>query len=603
MLGKLNAQQDFILYHMPSIPQITQVDPASIPDSKVDIGLPIISGIYGSAFNTGFSFGDIFKNEGGIIMPDVDNAIAKMQDKNFFILNSSIDLLFLGFKKGKNFYSFNVTEKLDFTFNYPKDLIIMALEGNGNNLLGERASFDGLGFDFTHWREYAIHWVHDVDHKFSYGARLKYLYGMENFKTEVSAMGITTNANTHALTFDMNFDFLSSGLPMVMIDDSIPSVGAIDLEDEAMMQQAGLAGTDYINNYLFNRKNTGLGIDFGFNYHLSDKLLLEGSILDLGYINWNSYTANSELDAWDYTYSGIDDPITMFGQGTSVDFLKQILEDSIEASLYDNYRYSNPTYRTSLRTKIYLSMEYIVDHNNFISLSLYNSFVRKRWRTGFGVAYNYHLGNFLAATASYSIYNRSYSNVGVGLSLNLGPFEIYCLTDNVLAFGTLNLKDNAIAQANSTLSGNPAPINVNTKKVRNAQIRFGINLTFGREKGEKGKAKAAEKEANRAEAVPQSEDNSSKDEDDKGSGTKAKATKTVYPSGNSEVSPIKRTDYNDKGNAPKENKNKKKPTQKTNYKKEAKQKKNKNKRKGKLIPAVEESESKSKTYRKVPSKL
>ena len=60
MLGKLNAQQDFILYHMPSIPQITQVDPASIPDSKVDIGLPVISGIYGSAFNTGFSFGDIF---------------------------------------------------------------------------------------------------------------------------------------------------------------------------------------------------------------------------------------------------------------------------------------------------------------------------------------------------------------------------------------------------------------------------------------------------------------------------------------------------------------------------------------------------------------
>ena len=68
-----------------------------------------------------------------------------------------------------------MTEKLDFTFNYPKDLIIMAMEGNGNNLLGKRASFDGLGFDFTHWREYAVHWVHDVDHKFSYGARLKYL--------------------------------------------------------------------------------------------------------------------------------------------------------------------------------------------------------------------------------------------------------------------------------------------------------------------------------------------------------------------------------------------------------------------------------------------
>ena len=39
---------------MPSIPQITQVDPASFPDSKFDIGLPIISSVYGSIFNTGF---------------------------------------------------------------------------------------------------------------------------------------------------------------------------------------------------------------------------------------------------------------------------------------------------------------------------------------------------------------------------------------------------------------------------------------------------------------------------------------------------------------------------------------------------------------------
>ena len=48
--SKIVAQQDFILYHMPSIPQITQVDPASFPDSKLDIGLPIISSVYGSAF-------------------------------------------------------------------------------------------------------------------------------------------------------------------------------------------------------------------------------------------------------------------------------------------------------------------------------------------------------------------------------------------------------------------------------------------------------------------------------------------------------------------------------------------------------------------------
>tara|TARA_B100000963_G_scaffold47107_1_gene35392 strand:+ start:123 stop:1931 length:1809 start_codon:yes stop_codon:yes gene_type:complete len=589
--GKMVAQQDFILYHMPSIPQITQVDPASFPDSKLDIGLPIISSVYGSAFNTGFSLGDLFyQNTNGFMMPDVDNAISAMKPNNFLILNASTDLLFFGFKKGNNFYSFNVTEKLDFTFNYPKDLIIMAMEGNGNNLLGERASFDGLGFDFTHWREYAIHWVHDVDHKFSYGARLKYLYGMENFTTDVSYMGITTDQNTHALTFDMNFDFRTAGLPLVLIDDSIPCVGAIDMNDTAMVQASGLDG-NFLSNYMFGRNNTGLGLDLGFNYHLNDKLLLEFSVLDLGFITWNDYTANSQLDAWDYTYDGIDNPITVFGQGTSVEFLKNILEDSIEASLYDNYQYSTPSYSTSLRTKIYASMEYIVDHNNFVSLSLYSSFVRKRWRRGLGIAYNYHLGNFLSATASYSIYNRSYSNVGLGVSLNLGPVELYCLTDNILAWGMLNPADN--------LGGNGQAINIDNRKVKNGQIHFGMNLTFGRDKKENP---GDEVEEDRA--APVSNDGETESTETKrstgtkngGQGTKRK---TVY--GDTEVEP-KRTDYNEvsRGKSSKSDSKSGKKT-KSNYNKETKAKENK--RKGPLVPKVEETQSKEKTYRKVSPKI
>ena len=595
ILSRLFAQQDFILYHMPSIPQITQVDPASFPDSKLDIGLPIISSIYGSAFNTGFSMGDIFtKNANGIMMPDVDNAISKMKSENFFILNGSTDLIFLGFKKGDNFFSFNVTEKIDFTFNYPKDLIIMAMEGNGNNLLGKRASFDGLGFDFTHWREYAVHWVHDVHHKFSYGARLKYLYGMENFTTDVSYMGITTDQNTHALTFDMNFDFRTSGLPLVLIDgdSSLPAIGAIDMNDSAMMYQSGLDGAN-INNYLFNRNNQGLGLDFGFNYHVNDKFLLEFSVLDFGFINWNSYTANTELAAWDYTYDGIDNPISIFGDGTSVDFLNDVLEDSIEESVLNNYQYSTPSYSTSLRTKIYASMEYIVDHNNFVSLSFYSSFVRKRWRRGLGVAYNYHLGNFLSATASYSIYNRSYSNLGAGLTLNLGPVEIYMLTDNVLAFGVLNPQQN--------LSSSSDAFNVETKKVRNGQFHFGINLTFGREKKEK---LGDEEDNNRAKAVSSGTDSEETNSTNK-PGTRTNATKTVLPTGNSTTSPNKRTDYNSKGNSNQKTKaeKSKKTNSKSDYNESTKKKKKKNTRKGELKTKVKESAPKGSTYRKVSKKL
>ena len=589
IFGKFNAQQDFILYHMPSIPQITQVDPASIPDSKLDIGIPGLSSIYGSMFNTGFSFGDIFKSIDGALLPNINFVTddRKMKDNNFFILNGSIDLIFVGFKKGNNFYSFNVTEKFDFTFNYPRDLVTMALEGNGNNLLGKRASFDGLGIDFTHWREYAIHWVHDVDHKFSYGARFKYLYGMENFSTDVSRMGITTDANTHALTFDMNFDIRTSGFQVVNLGEGFNAIGAIDSTNEDL---AGLTSGN-INNYLFGRKNNGAAIDLGFNYHLNDKILLEGSVLDLGRISWKDYTANSKLDEWQYTYSGIEDPLTIFGQGTGVENLKTILEDSIESSLKDNYNHEANTpgslYKTWLRTKIYASVEYVVDHNNFVSLSFYNSFVRNRWRRGMGIAYNYHLGNFLAATASYSIYNRSYSNLGLGVSITLGPFEIYALSDNVLAFGLFNPIKNFSPSNDGTIM-------VDTRNVRNGQFRFGMNLTFGREKMKKDP-----EDPNRASSTSTKE-KSTTDKESNSSTTKPEKNKATNSTKSPDPSPSKRTDYSDKGKG--ENKNSSKKTEKTNYNKESSKKK-KNKRKGPLVPKVEETTPKGSTFRKVSKKI
>lgn len=590
-LNQYKGQQDFILYHMPSIPQITQVDPASFPDSKLDIGLPIISSVYGSAFNTGFAFSDILTQDAnGNVMPDVNGAMEKMKANNFLVLNANTDLLFVGFKKGNNFYSFNVTEKVDFTFNYPKDLIIMALEGNGNNLLGKRASFDGLGMDFTHWREYAIHWVHDVDHKFSYGARLKYLYGMENFNTEVSYMGITTDQNTHALSFDMNFEFQSAGLPLVLFDDTSSAIGAIDTSDNDMMTQAGFTDGN-ISNYLFGRQNNGVGLDFGFNYHVSDKLLLEASVLDLGFISWNQYTSNSNLSEWDYTYSGIEDAITVFGNGSSVEFLKDVLEDSIEMSIKENFTYSTPSYRTALRTKIYASLEYIVDHNNYISLTGYSSFVRNRWRRGLGLAYNYHLGNFLSATASYSIYNRSYSNVGIGVSVNAGPLEIYFLTDNVLALGTLNLLEN---NKNQTMV-------VDGSKVKNGQVHFGVNLTFGRDKGEPKHKDDDEEER----AEPVNEESKSKEKESSGNlQDNTQKTVTKYPTADKAGNKPNKSNLD---SAPANSKEKsKKETSKSNksdLNAEPGKAKKDNKKKIDNTPRVPESEPRERTYRKVPKKI
>ena len=108
------------------------------------------------------------------------------------------------------------------------------------------------------------------------------------------------------------------------------------------------------------------------------------------------------------------------------------------------------------------------------------------------------------------------------------------MTDNVLAFGTLNIADN--------VSANASGVTLDTRKVKNGQIHFGMNLTFGREK----KVKDLEGDEDRAAPVPENEEGTEKLDKEK-NGIQGKSTKTVYPTGKTEANAPKRTDYSEKG--------------------------------------------------------
>jgi len=60
-----------------------------------------------------------------------------------------------------------------------------------------------------------------------------------------------------------------------------------------------------------------------------------------------------------------------------------------------------------------------------------------------------------SATLSYSIIGKNYTNFGLGLSLRLGPFNMYFITDQ-------------------TPSGYLLPETINS-----VNFRFGLNLAFG----------------------------------------------------------------------------------------------------------------------------
>ena len=442
---EIMAQQDFTLYHMRFIPQFSYTNPASMPKSKFHIGLPAISSIYLSAGNSGFKYNDVIqKRADDSLVINMDNLISKLKQKNYFTTSAHIDLLSFGFKVNKNYFSFNVTEKINSRFIYPKALIQLVWEGNGRNLLGERANMDGLGYDFMHYREYGLGYAREINEKLTVGIKAKYLYGMENIWTKKSVLGLTTDSVTFELTADGSMEINTSGVNQ-------------------------LTDPDYSfepTSYAFKLKNHGAGIDLGAKYKINEKFGVSASIIDLGFIEWKDDVKNFKQEEFEFTFRGVNLNELIAQGDTTGENTMTALTDSLKKVFVLQESYNR--YTTSLTSRAYLGGTYAINKQNFAGILVHGEIVKKQIRPSLSLSYNTQIKDWLSASVSYSIYNRSYNNLGAGLSVNIWPLQIYVVSDNILA-----------------------PMLPHTAK--NAHIHFGINLTFGRKIKDKDGDKIVDK--------------------------------------------------------------------------------------------------------------
>src|ERR1035437_4151534 len=114
-LSNIKAQQSLTLYNMQAIPQAMYVNPGAMPLTNINIGLPGISSNYINYSNNGFTPHDLIKKDGnGGVLVDANGFMGKLKTTNNININVHTDLLSLGFKvKKRNYFSFNVTERVD----------------------------------------------------------------------------------------------------------------------------------------------------------------------------------------------------------------------------------------------------------------------------------------------------------------------------------------------------------------------------------------------------------------------------------------------------------------------------------------------------------
>lgn len=428
------------MYNLPHVPQRMYANPALIPKSRINIALPFLSSIYLEGGNSGFKYADLIypSSEGDSLEFDFANMLSKLKKNNYLTLGVNVDLISFGFLvKKKNYFSFNATEKAFLRFRYPKDFFEFIWNGNFPSA-GETLKFN-FGLDFTHYREYGVSYSRILSDKINVGGRLKFLYGMENVWTKKTDVTLHTEPTDFAITASSDIIINTAGF-----DSS-------SLENKGKLFIAG-------------SKNHGFGLDLGASYKLNDKINLSASIVDLGYIRWKKGTQNyvSKNPGASFTYKGqnLNDYIS---DTTSVSEGIGMMLDSISKSF--EIQKESGKYTHTLPMHIYIAGDNKMNEHQVISGMIYGNFFDKRFHPGISISSITDYYKWFSFLMSYTIYNRSYTNLGAGIRLNLGFFQWYVASDNV--FGVIF-----------------------PQQAKYVNVRTGINLTFGRkEKGVLTKSK------------------------------------------------------------------------------------------------------------------
>lgn len=406
----VTAQKNFTLYSLNETAQSHYLNPAFKPKAKVFISLPIAMQSFGVS-NSGFTLNHLLHDrpQDDSLVFDPEKAIDKMAKKNYLTMETHNEILGFGFALKENYFSFSMSNRFQSNLIYPRDLFRFAFEGNGKTFLGERASLDGLGVNLTSYVEYAIGFNRQFTKKLTAGGRIKLLSGIANVNTKKSQLGIHTDATTFDLTIDGSAALYTSGIK--------PFYDTLSNDDYNPVNNA------------FSFKNSGFAIDLGATYELTSKINLSASLLDLGTIKWTTDNANFISNDVNYRFEGVD--LNQYLQDSTTSFLDQ-LRDTLENVFSKEENASS--YRTGLYTRFYLGGTYELTDKFFVGATLYNEFIKSRYRPGLILSGNVKLNNWLAATVNYSAYARSFANLGLGFSLRGGPVQFYVVSDNVLAF-------------------------------------------------------------------------------------------------------------------------------------------------------------------------
>jgi len=415
---KMAAQEMHVLNAMHAVPQSGIINAAYMPPYSAHFAVGPGS-VSLSARHSGFAWNDlVYRRADDSLAFDIDKAIGMMKDNNHLNTSFLLEPLSLGVRFGPNYVSFSTRVRSVANFQYPKSLFVLLNEGNAA-FIGENVVMNFNLFGLV-WQENSIGYARQINESLHAGLRMKLLYGVAGASLAQNRIALHTDEDMYDLTLEGSF----------LLNASYPT------EEEIRLPA-----------------NTGFGLDVGANYRVTQNLSIKAGVNDLGRINWKENLQNfSTANNSSFSFSGININ-DLFNASNDLENEIDYLLDSLEVVF--KITESNQPFSTQLPTSFHLGAKYKLSRSSDVNALFYLQTFDGEAIPGFSVMFHQRLGSVLGATVGGSWYNYHLANLGAGLSLNLGPVQLYALSGNILPFFMPH-------------------------KAKNAGVQLGLNFVFGR---------------------------------------------------------------------------------------------------------------------------
>lgn len=452
VVTQMCAQNRQLLYNVDDLPQTLLSNPGAAISFEKHIGIPLLSGFSVSAGSSGVSTYDIFQ-EGGDINARIRDAIFRLDNKDSFVVNQQLELASFGWKSKftNNYYSAGLYQETDVIAYFPKDIAVLAYEGNAN-FIDVPFQFSDLSVAAEVISVYHFGVNKEISKKLRVGGRAKLYMSIINVNSTNNEGFFITRSTPNGPNFLQH-----------QVQDADVTANTSGLE--SFIDGEGGAGKVVRRAIVSN--NLGVGFDIGATYTIDDHWTATASVIDVGAIFHNRDLRNYRLSG-SYETNGIELEFPDVLNGEDLTDYWQNLQDEFEENLpYDDslqtsYTTWRPTkFNASINRGFGANLNGDCDCTNSgvdryatnVGAQLY-AIKRPRGFQGAATLYVDRTWNrFIRTKMTYTYDAFSNRNIGLLLSTKINKFNVYLAADNILDYSNL-------------------------AKAQSASIQFGFQLIF-----------------------------------------------------------------------------------------------------------------------------